>query len=77
MLKDSEGAPSWEITLSVVISCLITVKFLIGGFHIEFLRWKMDISSLDGAAYAYAITPWVALFMGHHYIGTKWGKEDA
>ena len=62
LIRDSQGKPSWTMTLSVPAIFLITIKFLVGPFEIDFPgQWKMVIGGIDGVNYAAAIAPFIGL----------------
>lgn len=71
LLKDSSGHPSWTLTLSIPISILLTIRFMIGGFTITFQHWSMVLTPWSGADYAMSVALWIGNMAYRNYLTTK------
>lgn len=63
LIKDTRGAPSWTMTLSIPIVVLLTIKFLISGISITAPNnWSGAIPAMSGSDYAMATGIWLGFF---------------
>lgn len=70
LIRDSSGAPSWTMTLSVPAIVGITLWFITGGIDIELAGRHVTFAMRDGLQYAAAITPWLAFLRTRGMVGT-------
>lgn len=71
LIKDSSGAKSWTLTLSIPAIVGITGWFIAGGIDVTVSGCHVTIALRSGIEYAAAITPWLAYLRTRGMVGTS------
>ena len=59
LMKDSDGTPSWTITLGVPAVAILTARWLVSGVSVTSGTVTVSITAWTGADYALAVGIWL------------------
>lgn len=74
LVRDSTGQPSWTCTLAIPAAIALTTRILVGGFAIEFARWKMAISPADSGT-VLALATFLGFFAQRDLVRRMWSPS--
>jgi len=76
MLKNSSGKKSASLTLLVIVTSIVLLRFLLGGIVLEIGSFKLGLKEVNLIALSAFISPFIALYGGRRFTDMKF-KEKA